>query len=143
MNEATARVMIMNVSVEPEAAAKGATSASTRICFSPDRTWASRSCSATWAAAVADAARAAAAQRCTRPAAVAVRRSSAGGGGGGLPAPAAAALQRAAKGRPLHLLLLRRRLARWGNAARWDLTAVACMGPGGRGDGTRSLVMGS
>jgi hypothetical protein len=68
---------------------------------------------------------------------VAVRRSSGVGSGDGLPAPAAAALQRTARGLLLHLLLLKRTLARWGIAARWDMAAAACMGAAGRSDESR------
>ena len=127
MKEATARVMIIKVSVLPEAAAKGATSASMRICFMLARIWALMSCSAVWRAASAAAARAAAAPRCTRPAAAAVRRRSGAVGSGGRPAPAAALLQRT-DSTALLLLLLRGRLARCGRLAHTGcMTAAACI----------------
>lgn len=90
MKEATARVMIIKVSVPPDTAAKGATSASTRICFTPSRICAFTSCSATCRAASAAAARMEATPARTTPAAAEVSCSSAAlGSEGRLPAAAA------------------------------------------------------
>lgn len=124
MKEATARVMIMKVSVEPLTAAKGATSVSMRICFRATFICASRSCSAICAAACVTAVRVAETQRCTRAAAVEARRSS-GEAGSGRPPPVAALLHRSAGTLLLlHLLLLLRpKATRWG-IARWHMAAT-------------------